>query len=157
MIRSIELNWLSKKDKSCPLPELAFYYDNSDTSVSGSFHHPFNGVLLYDEKSYDGRNGIIEINLDCCNEKGSYESILAHEWRHCWQCQYSELEAIASWNNLILKYDYYTAIRLYYELNSRERDALLYECKMYPNDQSLYNLSLLEYMGKEKYNTGFRL
>lgn len=117
-MRSIELGWLAKGDKSLFLPELVF----AEIPTGGCYHAPEHGVN--EEYGCDARKGIIVVSTLYGSEVVA--ATLAHEWRHHWQWWSGIKFDYVPW---IGEEDYDSELRAYFKRSSTERDALRFEMK----------------------------
>ena len=123
---SLELNWLPKA-KDVPLPNM-FVVDDYD--YSGCYYNPEYAEVELDGKCVSIENGLIII------KSNTSPSTIAHEFRHHLQWWYGmDLGAVA-WD---FHKPYKDAIVEYYTKSLTELDALLYECKHYPDDDNMQN------------------
>lgn len=139
---SIDLNWLSRRDKQLPIPQL--HYDPLLEEYGGVYYDPEFGIFEYDENhTFDCKNGLIVVSTIY---EEDIESTLAHEWRHHWQ----------TFNGCCLDYEYGLEsydfsdwdtydhnIKRYFLENDFEFDALLFEARMTKNEQAKERLSLI--------------
>jgi len=124
LLHSLETNWLSKKDRHLPAPDI-FYVNNLD--IGGLYIPPRDIVMFEHEIEIHPSNGTIIIGE--YNEDFPLEAIMAHEWRHHWQYWNGwEYDGIG-WN-FTEDYDVYIEQITKYFLHSfSETDALKYELK----------------------------
>ena len=142
MMRSIDLGWLSRRDKSIPLPLLAFTSDSDfNEDASGSYYHPESQGYDLFGTTVDVGQALIVIGLDHIDyEKRWLEATLAHEWRHHWQWyNWSYWPDTPARMNKDISYEDATA---QYFATPQERDALWYECLMGKSDLSLWRKAL---------------
>ena len=138
-MRSIELHWLSKKEKDITLPNIIFedggdygacYY--SSLKNREIFYHP---EIEINGKNHDCTKGLIVINTstyEANNEKNYIENAIAHEWRH--HCQ--KLRNITDEHFLKLDWldykKYKENIIKYFLTYPTEMDALIYSQRIAP-------------------------
>jgi hypothetical protein len=143
-MKSIELHWLSKRDKWLVLPELRFvkggyggttcYIDPVDYAYECSW-----GETML------AKNGLIVINTTDWVDTEEVKAAIAHEWRHHWQthsgvkCQdsSSDMYSTLDFNN------WEHAVKKYYKI-PHERDALEFSCQLTKSETQHYALSLLK-------------
>lgn len=123
-----DFNWLPNSvKKQVPFYPVIEIIQTDD--VSGMYYHPYE----------DYPKGLVQISENCTTDSEGYASTLAHEFRHHWQLfNFGWNNNRVCWFNLISKYDYDEAIRLYFEKNPDERDALLFENKVVGTDNTRY-------------------
>lgn len=133
-MRSIDLHWLSKKEKDITLPNLV--YENIGYGCGGSYYSSTHNDEVYlNGKYYDCSNGLILVNTyNDYSDKNEIENVLAHEWRH--HCQYLRNiytdpydSSMFDWND-----DYWNSIIKFFSTNKTEVDALLFAEKYAPSD-----------------------
>jgi hypothetical protein len=124
---SLELNWLPKP-KDISIPDI-FIVD--DYNYSGCYWHPQYGEDILDGKCVSLENGLIVIKSD------TSPSTIAHEFRHHLQYMNGIDFEIMDWN---FNKPYKDAIKEYYTQSITEMDALLYECRLYPDDNNMQSL-----------------
>jgi hypothetical protein len=141
-MRSIDLNFISRRDKQIPLPKLLF---TEGYSAGGCCYRPWNGELYFQEKYYDLTKGLIIVNVE---QASSIEACLVHEWRHLYQTYaFGINDEVRSWKNEDSSSSYKQKIVSYFRLNWRELDALRYEIKITPNE---CNLEWANWLGWKK-------
>ena len=132
MIASLELNWLSRSEKSLILPVVVF--TEKVTSYGGMYHTPRKGEVLIQEKYYPLDKGLIEISTHFNDDANS----IAHEFRHHWQFLNGwKLQDGIPWDFSFSPENYERNIKLYFTSSKSEMDAFLFQCKMtksYTND-----------------------
>jgi hypothetical protein len=140
VVRSIEINWLRRFDRSLVVPEIVFHLGVAHNGVgecSGFYAHPGKYELLIDGRYVDAHFGIIVVGLD---KRIDIPGVLAHEWRHHWQ-----LHNGFEWDHL--KWDasrgWEAGIRKYFRSSRSEMDALTFERKVAPGLTQLYPSSFL--------------
>jgi hypothetical protein len=122
---SIELNWLSRRDKQIPLPALVF---GSLNGPQGVCYAPWWGEVEVDGVLHGTDKGLIVIDPD---EATSVAATLAHEWRHHWQTMNGW--KIAGSNHDFSDPDtYWGNIRDFFRSQPWEMDALRFELAMAP-------------------------
>lgn len=134
-MRSIELNWLWRKNKWVILPELKFVtsgsFDNSCYLTPGSL------ILDKLENEHYASRGLIIINTDAIE---NIDSLIAHEWTHHMQyhsgTDFAELDTSLDYDALLNDYDNFIAE---YYARQHERDALMSECKLTNDEISKYH------------------
>jgi hypothetical protein len=140
-VRSIDLHFLSKRDKDLPFPLLKYYRSETE---EGYYVHPSDCRYVSDENlSFDSTNGIIFVNSNSL----SIESTLAHEWRHHWQYYRGMLKTelyskYKQYINFNFKNDIVAYTINYYKI-PYELDALRYECKLINDAYSLYTYNIV--------------
>ena len=123
-MRSIELNWLSKKDRWVILPNIQFI--TADIWSGSCYLPPYN--LFTDKKGNDhySKTGLLFINVET---PGTIEAEMAHEWTHHLQyhsgTDFSELDLSIDSDELENDPDSFFAE---YYARHHEREALLSEC-----------------------------
>lgn len=129
---SLELNWLPKQ-KEVPIPDIVIV-DNYD--YSGCYYSPEYAEVILDDRCFSTENGLIVLKSD------TSPSTVAHEFRHHLQHINGVDFGIVDWD---FNKPYKDAIIEYYTESPTEMDALLYECKHYPDDD---NMQWLEWIIK---------
>ena len=128
MIRSLEINWLRKFDRSIPIPEVVFEYGLSHpcgAESGGLYYEPQSNEVLIGERYYDLRFGLIAVNSKWPDD---IPGTIAHEWRHHWQ-RHNDIEFDSPvWTG---DREYNASIRRHFSSRC-ERDALLFENKIDP-------------------------
>lgn len=141
---SLELNWLSKLDRSLPMPEVA-YFKGHEIDFWGKYYPPWKGEEKIGNEFYDRKNGIIAIaDHGLPDIWWHLGSVLAHEYRHHWQWRNGH-----QWDNNIL--DPFTEIEnLGYELGTytyytqpHELDALKFQFLRQPCEAIDYVVEIL--------------
>ena len=124
-MKSLELNWIRRKvDKTIPMPEVVFH---PLYNVGGKYYWP-NKYELYDMdgKPHSMKNGVIVINPAYYEY---VEPIIAHEWRHHWQCFNGIKFESSSVNLTNTKIEYSKLIFKYFTTSKIEMDALRFQYK----------------------------
>ena len=121
---SLELNWLPKP-KQLSIPDI-FIVSNYD--YSGCYYSPEYCEVELDGKCVSVENGLIVIESD------TSPSTIAHEFRHHLQWCHGVDSEIQEWN---FNKPFKDAIIEYYTNSLTEMDALLFECKHYPDDDNM--------------------
>ncbi len=136
-MRSIDLHWLSKKEKDITLPNLLY----TEVEDCGACYYPnkfFGNEVLINNKYYDCSNGLIVVNTnELYGDKNEVENALAHEWRH--HCQF--LRNIYLENKIRYNFNdsetYDENIVNYFLNDPTEMDALLFSLKVAPVEHCL--------------------
>jgi hypothetical protein len=126
-MRSIDLHWLSKRDKWLILPELRIEHAG-DVHRNYCYYYPPGVWTMPSGLEFDTQNGLIFINADY---PAKIESTMAHEWRHHYQ-HHSGMKSIHTYNPELLDWSYENykdSAKKYFSM-LHERDALLFQCKM---------------------------
>jgi len=121
---SLELNWLPKP-KQMSIPDI-YIVDNYD--YSGCYYKPQRNEAILDDRCVSLENGLIVIKRD------TSPSTIAHEFRHHLQYMNGINSEIQEWD---FNKPFKDAIIEYYTNSFSEMDALLYECKYYPDDDNM--------------------
>jgi hypothetical protein len=132
-LASLELNWLSRRDKQLILPDIVFH-DFSE--CQGCYCQPHWYGKAVDGIEVKSRNGTIIVNP---RTSSSIAATMAHEWRHHWQYHRGVLGA-SRW--IPTAAGYWADIVQYFQI-PHERDALEFECRVAPEDLNLEFLSIL--------------
>ena len=133
-MRSIELGWLSRRDKGLPLPLIIF--TPKLNGCSGYYSRPQNTESLVDGKFINLTNGLI-----VCEEDDGVDGTIAHEWRHHWQLfHFGKNDNPIQFDESI---DYDLAIKKYFK-DRMELDALLFSHRIAPNHSSEYWINLVK-------------
>lgn len=123
-MRSIELHWLSKRDRTLPLPNLIY----TKTFVGGYYCRPDPTREVYDDDGipHDCRNGLIVISTEFEGDVAT----LAHEWRHHYQFYHGiELNSIGWIND---DRSYKEKIIEYFLSSTSEMDAFRFQLSLAP-------------------------
>ena len=122
----IELNWLRGRDNDIPLPKIVIV---NNYIYAGAYFHPRNDYVYNNGRIVDLKKGLIAI----CSELDDPGSTIAHEWRHHWQF-FNGID----FDNIQFDHDkcYKNETIKYYCNSKTEMDALLFEIKMYPDDDN---------------------
>jgi len=143
-MRSIDLCWLSRKEKDITLPNLV-YTDLEEYSGCYYSNDAFGDEVFISDKHYDCSNGLIAVNT-CYDtyDRNEIENTLAHEWRH--HCQ--ALRSIKNKSDIVIDWcndeEYENNIVKYFKSNSCEMDALLFAEKYAPSDSTEWWISLIK-------------
>jgi len=143
-LSSLELNWLSKKDKYLPIPEVVFV---DSFYAGGCYFHPDRCQVLIGDKFINCDKGIIIVNTEYAEKDSELmysnnwiPSCLAHEWRHHWQ--YYNVDDEKDYINWSFEgYDtdeYWESIFSFFEKSNKELDALKFQHNIYPTEYSGY-------------------
>lgn len=118
-LKSLELNWIRKQDKSLVIPEVIFF---PLKSYGGQYMRPqYNEVYDDEGHPHDMKFGAIIISsLFPDNVAGT----IAHEWRHHWQTFNGWKYDGIGWHS---KSNYYKEIYNYFTKSKSEMDALKFE------------------------------
>ena len=83
-MKSLELNWLARREKWLRLPALLFIEGASDwvADAGGYYVAPREGDFFFEGQHRSCKSGLIAVLVNHC---GSIEQTIAHEWRHHWQ------------------------------------------------------------------------
>jgi hypothetical protein len=120
-MRSIELSWIARFDKSLPLPAIVF---GSDDNFSGLYYPPHKSDELIGDGYHDRSNGIIFISTNFWWETAQN---IAHEWRHHWQVFHGwNITPSFYWNS---PSNYDAAIVAYFTKSTSEADALRFQTR----------------------------
>lgn len=119
-MRSIDLNFVARRDKSLPFPNLAF---DEMEGYAGFYVRPQEEEFIWREKIHDARRGVIFIST---NYPEIIASTIAHEWRHHWQFFNGFQMDGTSWNSPA---DYDAAIVEYFTKSKSEADALRFQIR----------------------------
>ena len=126
-MKSFELNWIRKVDKSIPIPEVIFF---PLSDATGMYFSPDCDNVMFDADgySYSMDYGVIVVSTLAKNE--DIEGTIAHEWRHHWQ-QYNGFEydesTITEYDEEKMNYDEFAF--QYFTTSKAELDALRFEYK----------------------------
>jgi hypothetical protein len=125
-LKSLELNWIRKVDKSLIMPEVVF---SSLDWAGGQYFRPFHGEeLLIDGKHYPREHGLIEVSTIQNATDWEIAATLAHEWRHHWQaCHGIEFAEAFKWPHKFDNDDYDDLIVKFFTLNTYEMDAVRFQ------------------------------
>ena len=123
-IPSLELNWLPKP-KQLSIPDICIV---DDYDYSGCYYHPQWNEAVLDDKCVSLENGLIVIRID------TSPSTIAHEFRHHLQYMRGFDFGVQEWD---FNKPFKDAIIEYYSESFTEMDALLFECKHYPDDDNM--------------------
>ena len=124
-MRSIELNWLWRKDKWVILPDIKFVSSDSD---DGSYYlHPNRYLIDNIGNEHYSKHGLICIMPNSCGV--AVDAVIAHEWEHHLQFHrgFDFSTADASVDMEWLNVDTEECYREYYS-RPHEREALRAEC-----------------------------
>jgi hypothetical protein len=142
--RGSYLGWLSRVDKTLPMPTLVYM---SDLEVGGYYFHPNCSGLVLDDIEIENPNGTIVVNYSptCDHDYYPERSVLAHEWRHHWQFFNRDFKNEKRPKFDFSRYDTYEAemVRFFSSLPS-EMDALRFEYKTVKGEHSRWVMSLLQ-------------
>jgi hypothetical protein len=124
-MRSIELQWLSRRDRTLPLPNIIFKKE----FVGGRYYHPDPTYEVYDDdgKPHGCNNGLIVISTEFEGE----DATIAHEWRHHYQAHMGT----SNYDSLGWKEDgrdYKEKIIEYFLTSKDEMDALRFQLSLCP-------------------------
>jgi len=135
MIRSIELSWIARQDKSLPLPLLDF--DVLPDEYGARYYPPMRYDLEFNDKVFPLDHGLIQVNTiyNPCTA-----SSLAHEWRHHWQAYHGwklpghPIQASISYDDRIKRHFKWP----------EEKDALRFELRHTPDDRNREFMDILK-------------
>lgn len=126
-MKSLELNWIRKYDKSLIIPEVVF---SSLSWVAGQYYKPDNDEIYIDGVGYSMRFGLIEVSERQNKTDVDIASTLAHEWRHHWQIFNLPTRTYNYyWPHEFDNSDYDDMIIKYFTSNELEMDALRFQKK----------------------------
>jgi hypothetical protein len=132
-IASLETNWC--RDKKIPVPDVVYV---SGTHYAGLYISPSIDYIIYDNiHILPSKNGTIIIN----SEHDNIASVLAHEYRHHWQYHHGWDYDGIPWQ---FDADYISELTNYYRESHSEMDALLFELKLAPSEESMWIQSLIK-------------
>ena len=145
ILPSLELNWLSRHDKDLPIPAVIWSpsgTDFHDVRCRGCYYRPLRQEFLVGERFEPFHNGAIIVSGQ---EPDLIAGTLAHEWRHHWQYFRGMLPDKVTFDmNLFDDPDSYDdAIKMYFESQKHEMDALLFQYRMAPDLSSDHNLGTI--------------
>lgn len=132
---SLELRWLQRKSKEIPLPILIV--GDLGGHAAGLQYKPWDCHEVVAGHDVDRRHGIIAVDDEYC-DRMSFESILAHEWRHQWQ----DFNCLGPYDWPVQTPDAPHKQRMveYFTTSKREQDALFFEVKFAADDYSVQRL-----------------
>lgn len=120
---SIDLNWISRKNKQTTLPKLV--YIESHSEYGGFYVRPDYYPFVYEGKEIPSDKGILFVVDDCTTK-----ATIAHEWRHHWQTLNGWKLEYDNFNYVFSDSDIYKKeIIRYFKENIHEMDALIFENK----------------------------
>lgn len=126
-MKSLELNWIRKFDKSLSMPEVVY---SSIDWAGGQYFHPEENEICIDGKYYNISRGLIEISVSNNVSSKEISSTIAHEWRHHWQYFNLPYEKNKfKWPQTYDDQKYNKLITNYFLLNPLEMDALQFQKK----------------------------
>ena len=132
--RSVELNWLSKYNKTITLPELVIVDQSfvNNVEVGGYMTRPCIGETYINGKYYDLKHGIMVITTHDSDDSIIHE-VISHEWRH--HVQHMCMKNIEKPQQWIIHpaESYKDAIIRYFNTSITEMDALLYSLHKSPS------------------------
>lgn len=133
---SLELNWLMRDLRHLPMPGV-IYADQ--LPYAGLYCPPFDESSVVEGIELGPHQGVIVISQQ--ESELTVECSLAHEFRHHWQFWNGWAYDGIGWDeNSAL--DYRKSIARYFSESHSEMDALLYEIKRAPCDESLWRRSV---------------
>lgn len=113
-----------------------------DADMAGFYCEPWPCEELIGGRYYDSRKGIIVISEDACNAPGElrmeYSGVLAHEFRHHWQRFNTKhyYDSPTNYREVGTNRTYQEIITEYFTTSLCELDALLFEYRVRPNDDT---------------------
>ena len=142
-MKSIDLYFLSKQNKSLSLPNIIYENITNIFNCSACYYSSkFFKEILINNKYYNCNKGLIVINTDTdfC-DKNEIENTIAHEWRHHYQHLKNIYEIIN--NNYKWEENYDNEIINFYTKYQTEMDALLFSQKIAPTEENKYIINLI--------------
>ena len=137
-MRSLEVNWLRRFDKSLVIPQVVYCQKPilpNGGECGGFYLQPGKYEVLIDGQSVDAAFGILVVSA---NGKDDGRSVIAHEWRHHWQLH----NGIAFDHKPFSQKPYEDAIRDFFRHSKSEMDALQFEAAVAPSDLNDYWMHL---------------
>jgi len=125
MLRSLELNWIRKEDKSLVMPLIIF--SNTEDYSGKYFDIDRNTELLVDGTLYSLNKGAICISMHHNKTDRDIASVIAHEWRHHYQlCHGIEYDS-TDYKNC----EFFEEKLIVWISSKAEMDAWKFQCKWY--------------------------
>lgn len=142
MLKSIELEWLTRKiDKTLSIPTL-IYSDNENSYCGGSYYDSADKEICIDGKYYSLKNGLIVIYGNNISDDKHFIHTLAHEFRHSMydnkKILYDGIEM-----DMLDEYNYDWVAKQYFTKSKSEYDALMFAHKYAPSSCSTHWIDLI--------------
>jgi len=140
-----ELDWLSKKYKGTPVPEIVY---SGTIEYGGCYYDPYTSIdgkhyeICINNKMFNSKNGVIEIGHSC--DDHHIQHTIAHEYRHHIQymvglINYDGIGNYIDNNNM----SYENFVKNYFLKSKYELDALLFAYKYVKSSTATYWMDLI--------------